>query len=84
MTDEDLKKYLPCKGDRIAAKAFARGRTSQDNKNIEAERKFALIESLRKRMGVPNLSNFSDTNDEGVTISKKKRYTIPRKCKTDN
>ena len=25
MTDEDLKKYLPCKGDRIAAKAFASG-----------------------------------------------------------
>ena len=79
MTDEDLKKYLPCKGDRIAAKAFARG---EENENIKDERKFALIESLRKRMGVPNLSSVSDTDDEGVTISKRKRYTIPRKCKT--
>ncbi|XP_078333019.1 uncharacterized protein LOC111100619 isoform X2 [Crassostrea virginica] len=79
MTDEDLKKYLPCKGDRIAAKAFARG---EENKNIKDERKFALIESLRKRMGVPNLSSVSDTDDKGVTISKRKRYTIPRKCKT--
>ena len=35
MTDEDLKKYLPCKGDRIAAKAFARG---EENKNIKDER----------------------------------------------
>ena len=41
MTDEDLKKYLQCKGDRIAAKVFSRG---DENENIEDE-------SLRKRMG---------------------------------
>ena len=33
-------------------------------------------------MGVPNLSGVSDTVDKGLTISKKKRYTIPRECKT--
>lgn len=35
-------------------KAFASG---QKNKDTDNERKLALIDSLRKRMGVPNMSD---------------------------
>lgn len=49
MSDDDLKDYLHYKGNRVALKACARAETSNaDNDEI----KLALIESLRKRMGV--------------------------------
>lgn len=44
MSDEDLKDYLPYKGDRVALKAFAREETSNADND---ERKLALIESLK-------------------------------------
>ena len=68
MTDEDLKKYIPCKGDRIAAKSFARG---EEIKILRMKEKSALTESLRKRMGVPSSPIVSDTEEQGVTISMK-------------
>ena len=75
MTDEDLKKYLPCKGDRIAAKAFARG---EEIKILRMKEKSTLIESLRKRMGDPSSSIVSVTEEQGVKISIKNQYTIPK------
>lgn len=75
ISDNDLEKYLQCKGDRIAVKAFA---SEQKNKDTDNERKLALIDSLRKRMGVPNMS---DTDDEETTIGKKRPYTFSRKFK---
>lgn len=75
ISDNDLEKYLQCKGDRIAVKAFA---SEQKNKDTDNERKLALIDSLRKRMGVPNMS---DTDDEETTIGKKRPYSFSRKFK---
>lgn len=75
ISDNDLEKYLQCKGDRIAVKAFA---SEQKNKDTDNERKLALIDSLRKRMGVPNMS---DTDDEETTIRKKRPYSFSRKFK---
>lgn len=45
-------------------KAFA---SEQKNKDTDNERKLALIDSLRKRMGLPDMS---DTDDEETTIGK--------------
>lgn len=69
MSDEDLKDYLPYKGDRVALKAFAREETSNADND---ERKLALIESLRKRMGVSGLKRTSDTDDEETAVAKKR------------
>lgn len=73
ISDNDLEKYLQCKGDRIAVKAFA---SEQKNKDTDNERKLALIDSLRKRMGVPNMS---DTDDEETTIGEKTSILIFKK-----
>ena len=69
MSDEDLKDYLPYKGDRVALKAFAREETSNADND---ERKLALIESLRKRMGVSGLKRTSDTDYEETAVAKKR------------
>lgn len=50
-------------------KAYASG---QKNKDTDNERKLALIDSLRKRMGVPNMS---DTDDEETDNRKKNVHT---------
>lgn len=42
ISDNDLEKYLQCKGDRIAVKAFA---SEQKNKDTDNERKLTLIDS---------------------------------------
>ena len=58
MEEEDLQDYLPIKGDRIAAKSFARKATDKDTRtaamDATEERKMALLESMRSRMSMPN------------------------------
>ena len=58
MEEVDLQDYLPIKGDRIAAKSFARKATDKDTRtaamDATEERKMALLESMRSRMSMPN------------------------------
>ena len=47
MTDEELKEYIPQKGDRIVVKAFA---CKEKNETQSEKRKLTLLENLRAKM----------------------------------
>ena len=73
INDGDLKEYLPCKGDRVAAIALAKKKKRTDG---EEDRKSVIVDSLRSRMGVSgaslNYKNDSDS-DNKLDFDKKKK-----------
>ena len=67
MSDEDLTKYIPTKGDRVAAVTFAQSKDSAESDSM----KLALISSLQKRMKWQG----NQDGDNDTTNSKKKGKT---------
>ena len=66
---EDLRKYLPIKGDRVAVKAFVEQTETENNK-----RNLSLIENLKNRMKLartPKPNHSSDMDDGEVSDPKR-------------
>ena len=78
ISDEDLREYLPFKGDRVAVKAFARrGQTETESD----KRKLSLIENLKSRMKLartPKSNHSSDMDDGEVSDPKRNRSALSK------
>lgn len=66
MTDGELQQYLPCKGDRVAVQAFSRSKRTHEESN---NRRVALVESLRSRMGLNKTHGKPTADDANLTES---------------
>ena len=64
ISDEDLREYLPIKGDRVAVKAFAH---TEQTETESDKRKLPLVANIRSRMKLartPKPNHSSDMDDE--------------------
>ncbi|KAJ8307127.1 hypothetical protein KUTeg_015211 [Tegillarca granosa] len=61
MDEEDLIEYLPCKGDRVAIKAYAT--KIQNHTDGQKKKKISLIQNIKNRMKLSHFKSI-DTDDE--------------------
>ncbi|KAL5019914.1 hypothetical protein ScPMuIL_002806 [Solemya velum] len=69
MTDGDLEEYLPCRGDRMVVKAYARQTITDADMDV---RRSALVSSLKSRMGISR-STTSDIDEDDTNVTKKEK-----------
>ena len=66
MTDEELKEYIPQKGDRIVVKAFA---CKEKNETQSEKRKLTLLENLRAKMTTKSAKKNKSASDSDFEVS---------------
>ena len=78
MTDDDLAKYIPAFGDRLALRHFCTAQVAKTSKAHAQPKKRALFEKLRRKMKLAK-SNQQSENDSGDDLNDDNDFSPEKK-----